>query len=611
MLISIQAFGGEAPRTSPRLLPDNMAVLAQNAKLWSGEIRPFFNPRTDVSLPGLSGDLKTIYWYNDTYWLAWNAVVDVVRSPLASDTTMRLYYTGDGAPKVLDSTMVPADGAPDDPYLLGVPRPTGTITAALNGTPGTGDGTLSRTVRYTYTFVSAWGEEGPPNATPSANLTCISGQLVDLGGFMTSAGASYPNVTKARIYRSLSGATTTAWRLVKEIPLGSATQTDNVTDGLLQEVMPSNNWTPPPSDLAGLMSHPGGFLVGFRDNELYMSEPYRPHAWPYTYVYSVPADIVGIGISGDSIICLTRDHPYIFSGSSPTSMRRVKFPERQPCLSRRGIVSFEGGVIFPSPDGLYLISGESSGQLLTRDILTKGDWYKYKPADMHAVIMDQKYYGFYKTGVESGSTVGAAIALDLAEPQAKFTEFSLYCHGAYVKPDTDTLFFSRLVDGVNVVQEWEGESTRLFYTWRSKVFPIWPQNPAAAQVIADLTPILSAEEIDAMEAARAARLAANEDLIADDLDGGSLGEDEYGMVEVAGSRLEQVGDVLSDDSTIAFKLYADGVLRHQQSISNDEPFTLPSGYTARELQIELIGNSPVMQVSVASSITELYAVNGG
>ena len=612
MLVTIQAFGGESPRTSPRLLPGNMATLAQNTKLWSGEIRPFFNPKT-VAIPSRTGDLKTIYWYNDTYWLTWNNVVDVVRSPLASDTTGRIYYTGDGTPKSTDSSLVAVPGRgtnyPTDSYLLGVPRPAGALTAALNAVPGVGSG-LDRDVVYTYTFVSVWGEEGPP-ASPSNRLTCKSGQLVDLTGMNTSAGASYPNITKARIYRSLAGATTTAWRFVKEISLGASSQAENVQDSLLGELLASTNYLPPPSDLAGLVAHPGGFLVGFRKNELYMSEPYRPHAWPYGYVYAVPTDIVGVGIAGDSIVVLTRDFPYVFSGSSPTAMRRTKFPERQPCLSRRGIVSFEGGVIFPSPDGLYMISGEQSGQLLTRDILTKGDWYAYRPAEMHAVIMDQKYYGFYKTAVVDGVATGRAIALDLAEPQAKFTEFDLYCHGAFVVPDTDTLYFSRKVGGANAIQQWEGESTRLYYTWRSKVFPTWPTNFGAAQVISDLTPILSPEEVAQMKAARAARVAANQALIDNALDSGGLGEDEYGALDVAGSLLEAVGAVLSDESAIAFKLYVDGVLRHQQSVVDDEPFALPAGYVGRELQVEVTGNAPVKQINVATSVPELAGAAGG
>ncbi len=613
MLVVIQAFGGESPRTSPRLLPNNMATLAQNAKLWSGEIRPFFNPRTAV-VPSHTGDLKTIYWYNDTYWLSWNNVVDVVRSPLASDTTMRLYYTGDGAPKVTDSSLVAVSGHgtnyPTDEYLLGIPRPEGTLSATPADIGGSG---LDRDVVYTYTYVSIWGEEGPPLSPVSTKITAMSGEQVDLSGF-ASPGTDYPNVTKIRIYRSMSGAVSTVYRFVAEVDIATVVASgyqDTVPDSLLGEVLASNNWTPPPEDLAGLMTHPGGFLVGFKGNSVYMSEPYRPHAWPYGYVYAVPANIVGIGIAGDSIICLTRDHPYVFSGSSPSAMRRVKFPERQPCLSRRSIVSFEGGVVYASPDGLYMISGETSGQLLTRDILTKGDWYAYNPSEMHAVIMDQKYYGFYKTSIVDGVAHGRAIALDLAEAQSRFTEFDLYCHGAHVVPDTDTLFFSRNVDGQNVIQEWEGESTRLFYTWRSKVFPIWPQNPAAAMVVADLTPTLSPEEVENMEQARAAKIAANVILISTGIDGGALGEDEFGVLDVGASRLEEVGAILSDESTIAFKLYVDGELKHQQSVIRSEPFTLPAGYVGHEMQVEVTGNSPVKQLAVASSVTELYAVNGG
>ena len=42
MKIALTQFAGMAPRVAPRLLPDNFAQEANEVKLWSGELRPFY-----------------------------------------------------------------------------------------------------------------------------------------------------------------------------------------------------------------------------------------------------------------------------------------------------------------------------------------------------------------------------------------------------------------------------------------------------------------------------------------------------------------------------------------------------------------------------------------
>jgi hypothetical protein len=54
-----------------------------------------------------------------------------------------------------------------------------------------------------------------------------------------------------------------------------------------------------------------------------------------------------------------------------------------------------------------------------------------------------------------------------------------------------------------------------------------------------------------------------------------------------------------------FKLYADGVLKHTQTVANADPFWLPSGYRARFLEVEITGTAEVLAVHVASSPQEL------
>jgi hypothetical protein len=53
------------------------------------------------------------------------------------------------------------------------------------------------------------------------------------------------------------------------------------------------------------------------------------------------------------------------------------------------------------------------------------------------------------------------------------------------------------------------------------------------------------------------------------------------------------------------KLYANGVLKHTQTISSGDLFRLPSGYKEHEFEIELSGSVPINQVCVYESAGEI------
>jgi hypothetical protein len=63
--------------------------------------------------------------------------------------------------------------------------------------------------------------------------------------------------------------------------------------------------------------------------------------------------------------------------------------------------------------------------------------------------------------------------------------------------------------------------------------------------------------------------------------------------------------VVANAYPVTFRLYADGVLKHTQTVADRNPFRLPSGYRAFEFQIELEGTNPVQDVAIATSVEEL------
>lgn len=126
-------FRGIRPRISKRKLPPGEAQTALNTKLGSGDIEYW----DETGLVGNVADPynnRTIFLYEDyvqgrSYWFEWSNFVDVARAPIRGDTYDRVYYTGDGTPKMTYNTLQSTPPYPTVAYELGVPAPTTRLTA--------------------------------------------------------------------------------------------------------------------------------------------------------------------------------------------------------------------------------------------------------------------------------------------------------------------------------------------------------------------------------------------------------------------------------------------------------------------------------------------------
>ncbi|MBO4300905.1 MAG: hypothetical protein J5861_04805, partial [Desulfovibrio sp.] len=75
--IIIPTFGGEVPRTTPRLLDQTQAQVAVNCDLQRGCIEPL---KTTAKVASLSGVCRTIFKHDVDGWLSWSGRVNVVKS---------------------------------------------------------------------------------------------------------------------------------------------------------------------------------------------------------------------------------------------------------------------------------------------------------------------------------------------------------------------------------------------------------------------------------------------------------------------------------------------------------------------------------------------------
>lgn len=142
--LHVNKFSGMAPRLGKRQLAAYQAQKAQNCLLLAGELRPLA-AALQVASVTRGSQVQSIYRYgadtvSDTnYWLSWTTDVDVVRSPIFGDTAERIYWTGDGAPKVSDNSIILTGGGssyPNNSYQLGLPAPAAAPSTSIASTTG-------------------------------------------------------------------------------------------------------------------------------------------------------------------------------------------------------------------------------------------------------------------------------------------------------------------------------------------------------------------------------------------------------------------------------------------------------------------------------------------
>jgi hypothetical protein len=66
-------------------------------------------------------------------------------------------------------------------------------------------------------------------------------------------------------------------------------------------------------------------------------------------------------------------------------------------------------------------------------------------------------------------------------------------------------------------------------------------------------------------------------------------------------------EVTADAYPVTFKLYADGLLKHTQTVTSATPFRLPSGYYSQTVQLELQTTGAVQGAVIAHSMQEIAA----
>jgi hypothetical protein len=388
-----------------------------------------------------------------------------------------------------------------------------------------GNGTSSALLEarsYVYTYVTEYDEESAPS--PATVLTGWSNGTWTVSLFTPppdQMGVTR-NIKFTRIYRTVTAQTgATTYFFVAEVPVTDATYVDVITDDIVVTnlLLQSQLWTPPPENLQGILSMPNGMAVGWRDNEIWFCEPYRPHAWPSSYVLTTEYPIVGLGVTGNTVVACTNGAPYLASGVSPGSMSATKIAHSEPCHSRGSILGNNDGVYYCSRNGLILVTQHGSVTNTSELWITREKWQQLTPQkNVRAIFLASSYFamGCVRNGDVSVAQRGFTIELNAADAQS----FSIW-----PQPGGHRIGFNKLsgpngfdVDNV-LVDAWSGSGLLVqnggvywydfedqapvmqTYVWKSKLFQqkskknleamrIWFSIPAG-------TPALNPERLEA------------------------------------------------------------------------------------------------------------------
>lgn len=467
--IDITTMRGEMPRVLPHMLPDGFAALASNCHFRFGVITPVNDDGKSSVTFGIKPE--TVFQYRQDKWFTWPGIVDAVRSPVAQDPYGRVYYTDGKYPK-FTSAQIATSGAgpyPANSYRLGVPAPGSAImcTALNPPAPEAVEGSESlpeddarddETRFYTQTFVTAYGEEGPPGPE-SMEVTVRQGGSVDLT--MQPPPLQNSNITRRRIYRSVSGGGNADFLLVTEMNAGVLSFHDDLLAEQLGPVLETQHYVMPPDNMIGLCMMANGIAAGFAGNEVMFSEAFLPYAWPDAYRQTTAEDIVAIASIGTALVVATKGEPYLFSGVSPANISGSKLPLTQACVSRQSMVVMDGFVLYAGTNGLVSVDGAGNAVIATEKIISPEQWREmFNPSSVKAYQYRGEYVARYTKNDGSQDVF-------IFNPQdMDIRHMSTTFDTAYNDTATDTLY---LVKGRELFVS-QGANAPLPLIWRSKTF---------------------------------------------------------------------------------------------------------------------------------------------
>ena len=428
---------------------------------------------------------------------------------------------------------------------------------------------------YCFTYIDAYGDESSPSdpsdvvAGPPDGTWTITG--IPAAAPAPPAGKNYPPPVKVRLYRTVTGETLGAqFYFVVDLPIGTTSFVDTIADTTVvnNNTLASVSWAPPVVRLDGLISMPGGMLVGFSDETIHFCEPDRPHAWPAGYDQSLIYPIQALAVWQQSLVVLTTGYPSTGSGNSPSQFVFAQVQTPEPCIARASVVTDLAGVYYASPNGLVALN-YFGAQNQTLSNLTREIWQKrFHAANIIACRHRAQYLAINGTGM--------GFLIDYTEQRMGICALSPFVDVISVWNDVYTGEAFMMAN--NTVYRWDSMNTpSLIYRWRSREFYMAaPVSLGACQISLD----------PAVEAPAP-----------------------HDVIPPPGSGMSALQ--LPPGINALFRLFCgpSQQLVHEQWLQQTRCiFRVPSGRKAFNWQFEIVARVPIHSVELASTMRELKGV---
>lgn len=435
--------------------------------------------------------------------------------------------------------------------------------------------TVSTATAYVYRFLNDLGEPSAPSL-PSETIVRPDGgsATVTMPTAIPSGIDPAYGITTKQIYRAVTGATGSVYVYVDQVPLAQATYSDVFDDAAIagNEVLNSQDWDLPPDDLEGIIALPNGIMAGFRRNQLCFSAQDYPHAWPVGNRINTDTDIVAIANVDTTVMVGTKSFFYTASGTTPESYTMSKPGAAQACVSKQSMGNLLaasmyggvlGGVVFASPNGLMIATSATQVHNLTASLFTRNQWQALRPENIRGVVHDDIYFLFFDPAY-APNDAPAGYAIDSKPDGFGVMALGFHAQAVYADPLTDNLYLvpdfvdepwamylpiassAPNPDGKTIFQFDGDDANRMVYRYRGKL---------------NLLPYPAAFVLCQVQA--------------------------------------------EDYSDLVLRIFADGALMLEQTITSVEPFTLPMLDDYRTVELELVGTSTVRRVQQVHDAEEL------
>lgn len=312
-----------------------------------------------------------------------------------------------------------------------------------------------------------------------------------------------------RIYRTLTGTAETKYQLVAEIAAATTTYGDAVADLDLGPVLATSGYDVPPGDMISIDLMSNGIAVGASGNEVCFSEQFVPYAWKVANRQPLAWPIVGVATYGQVVVACTQGMPQRLSGMTPDTISMDDPQAVFPCVSKRGIRSLGWGVVYPSDQGLVIVSQQGT-ELLTQAYYSRDEWQQLANGGVFSCSMmyDNRYYAFWT----NSDGAGECLTFSPKDPKAVLTQNSQLVSGAWMDPETGIAYV--MDEDTGQIGQWDAHpALTLTAEWLSKQYDLRsPQNFGAGYLDADFS--VTAAEAAAVDAENAIISAYNSTLIA-------------------------------------------------------------------------------------------------